>query len=179
MEAFEHHLVYEINMLRHTFVFLTIPAWSPELRNALIEAFCVHARNLVEFFDEKSATPGQSEGYLGAKHFSNGYEPWKEGGPNKVLRNRLNRQISHLTYDRTSEKEGKIGPDEQIELFKLIQREIELFGKCLRDPYKASWPFSEASKPTIDVPTNLSATNATTSISSLHLGWTGYNQAST
>ena len=54
MEAFEHHLVYEVNMLRHTFAFLHVRAWSTELRNAIIETFCVHARNLVGFFDEEA-----------------------------------------------------------------------------------------------------------------------------
>ena len=52
IEAFEHQLVYEVNMLRHARNFLRVPAWSTELANAVIESFCVHARNLIEFFDQ-------------------------------------------------------------------------------------------------------------------------------
>jgi hypothetical protein len=43
LKAFEHHLVYEVNMLQHTFGFLNVPAWNRELLNAIIESFCAHA----------------------------------------------------------------------------------------------------------------------------------------
>jgi hypothetical protein len=46
MEAFEDNLVYEVNMLRHTFGSLHVSAWSDELRNAIIESFCVHVRRV-------------------------------------------------------------------------------------------------------------------------------------
>jgi hypothetical protein len=121
-------------MFRHTYNFLHVRAWSRELANAIIESFCVHARNLIEFFDQKSATPGQARSdYIGAKHFCNGYIPWTKGGPSNDLRGRLNRQISHLTYDRT----------ERAELVRFIQRELEIFGRCLREPYKEKWPFED------------------------------------
>src|SRR6516162_6299974 len=97
LEAFAHHLVYEVCMFRLTYLFLRLPAWSGELANAIIESFCVHARNLIDFFSEESATPGQSDNFMGAKHFCNGYAAWTEGGPSNDLRGRLNRQISHLT----------------------------------------------------------------------------------
>lgn len=144
MEAFEHHVVYEVNMLRHTFNFMGIPAWSSELRNAIIESFCVHARNLIEFFSQRSKTAGQADGdYVGAKHFCNNYEPWTKGRPSSDLTKRLNRQVAHLTYDRTSRDEDKVGGKEQLELIKLIEQEIEAFGSSLREPYKAKWPFKK------------------------------------
>ena len=108
MEAFDHQLVYEVDMFYRTYNFLDVPAWSAGLANAIIESFCVHARNLIEFFDQESATPGQARSnYMGAKHFCDGYIPWTKGGPSNDLRGRLNRQISHLTYDRTSKEEEK------------------------------------------------------------------------
>jgi hypothetical protein len=159
MEAFEHHLVYEVNMLRSTFNFLHTPAWSPELRNAIIEAFCIHARNLIKFFDDA----GQSN-YVSAKHFCNNYKPWANGRPpSGDLRGRLNNQIAHLTYDRTARNEDKVGDNEQSELIALIEREIEIFRNSLKEPYKAKWPFNEASAQS--AVTNLSTTNHTTSIS--------------
>ena len=173
MEAFEHHVVYEVNMLRQTFGFLHVPAWSPELLNMIIESFCVHARNLIDFFNENSATPGQSKGYVGAKHFCTNYQPWTEGGPSKDLVGRLSRQISHLTYDRTSQNEEKIGPKEQLELVRLIEQELEIFGKCLRKPYASRWPFTR-DVAQMEFPAEpLGATNHTTSISTYVGGWTG------
>lgn len=148
MEAFEHQLAYEVNMFRHTYNFLHVPAWSPELANAIIKSFCVHARNLIEFFDQESATPGQARSdYIGAKHFCNGYIPWTNGGPSNDLRGRLNRQISHLTYDRTSKEEEKIGAKERAELVELIERELEIFSGCLRKPYVEKWPFAKHGGP--------------------------------
>jgi len=54
IQAFEHHLVYEVNMLRNIYLLLLLPVFRDSLANALIESFCVHARVLIEFFDEKS-----------------------------------------------------------------------------------------------------------------------------
>jgi hypothetical protein len=112
------------------------------LANAIIESFCVHARNLIDFFSVDSATPPQaSKNYVGAKHFCDGYAPWTKGGPNRELYGRLNAQISHLTYNRTSKDEEKIGPKEREELVELIERELEIFRGCLRRPYAEKWPF--------------------------------------
>jgi fructose-1,6-bisphosphatase len=143
IEAFEHHLVYEVNMLRHTYLFLCVPAWSGELRNALIEAFSIHARNLVEFFDQQSQTAGQAKSdYQGAKHFcKSDYQAWSKGRPSQTLLGKINRQIAHLTYDRTAQEEGKLGTADLNELFNYIQQELQEFGKSLREPYAAKWPF--------------------------------------
>ncbi len=168
MEAFEHHLVYEVNMLRHCFAFLHIPAWSTELRNAIIEAFCVHARNIIEFFDQDSETAGQAKSdYVGARHFcKNGYKPWSKERPGNELVGRLNRQISHLTYDRTSQNEEKIGRKEQLELVRLIEQELEIFSGRLREPYASRWPWRDNSESAakMELPAGpLGATNQTTS----------------
>jgi hypothetical protein len=176
MEAFEHHVVYEVSMLRHTFNFMGVPAWSTELRNAIIESFCVHARNLIEFFSQKSETAGQADSdYVGAKHFCKSYEPWTKGRLSTELVARLNRQVAHLTYDRTSQTEGKVGPKEQLELLGLIEQEIEIFANSLREPYRSKWPFKD---PSFRIPAaviqNLSATNHTTSVTSRYVsGATG------
>lgn len=176
MEAFEHHVVYEVNMLRHTFGFLHVLAWSTELRNAIIKSFCVHARNLIGLFDENSATPGGSN-YVGARHLCrNDYEPWSEGRPSNDLVGRLNRQIAHLTYDRTSQDEEKIGAKEQLELMRLIDQELEIFGRHLREPYASRWPFRDnaAGAAEMELPAGpLGATNQTTSISTYIGGATG------
>jgi hypothetical protein len=158
-------------MLRHTFAFLCIPAWSADLRNSIVESFCVHARNLIEFFNQQSETPGQADHVVGAKHFcSTNYTAWTKGRPSHVLFGQLNKQISHLSYGRTSEDEKKIGAEEQLELLKLIEQELEVFGKSLRNPYADKWPFKDdvLTEGRITIPAGtLSTTNQTASISSL------------
>jgi hypothetical protein len=177
IEALEHHVVYEVNMLRHTFGFLHLPAWSPALLNAIIESFCVHARNLIDFFDEKSATPGQSN-FVGAKHFcSDEYKPWSRGSPSTDLRGRLNKQISHISYERTSRNQEKVGPKEQLELVRLIEGELEIFAKFLRKPYASRWPFggSTIGEAQIKFPAgSLGQSNTTGLVAQTYVGgWTG------
>jgi hypothetical protein len=107
----------------------------------VIEAFCIHARNLIKFFDEN----GQSKDDVRAKHFCNNYACWTLGGPSKDLRRRLNKHVAHLTYDRSAQNEDKVGDNEQLELIRLIDREIEILRNFLKDPYKDRWPFDKAS----------------------------------
>jgi hypothetical protein len=167
-EAFAHHLVYEVNMFRLTYLLLQLPAWSGGLANAIIESFCVHARNLIDFFSEKSATPGQSNNYTGAKHFSDGYTAWTKGGPSHDLCGRLNRQISHITYDRTSKDQEKIGPKERAELVELIERELKIFSGCLRKPYKEDWPFGEDAASGKSIVIGVSPYSATNQVGMIH-----------
>jgi hypothetical protein len=139
MEAFEHHLAYEIQMLRFTNFLLSVPAFSKGVANALIEAFCIHARNLIDFFNQQSETPGGSD-YMGARHFCRKeYKSFPNGDLDTKLTGKLSQQIAHLTYNRSAKGEDKIGPDERKELMKAIEGEIELFANHLRSPYKAAW----------------------------------------
>lgn len=150
-EAFDVHLMYEIDMLRATYTCLASESlmllFSDVLKNSLIESFCIHARNLIEFFDEKSATPGQSDGRLGAKHFTTDFTAWDKGGPSNDLRNRLNKQVSHLTYDRTKSIEEKVGLKESEELMRLLGGEIDRFLGYLREPYKPPAPLETCPNP--------------------------------
>jgi hypothetical protein len=48
-EFFVEHLPYEIDMLRDAYVLLETGLLGRVLENLLIESFCVHARNLIEY----------------------------------------------------------------------------------------------------------------------------------
>ena len=70
MEMLTHHIVYEIEMMRHTYICLTGPAhvwFSQVVINAVIESFCIHARNLIDFF---TSTAGPSDETAAARHFT-------------------------------------------------------------------------------------------------------------
>jgi hypothetical protein len=63
------HLPYEIDMMRYAFRRLQSPLQSPlqqEELNALIECFCVHARNLLDFFWDRKP---RRKNYAIARHF--------------------------------------------------------------------------------------------------------------
>src|SRR5256885_13145964 len=57
-EMLSHHLYYELMMLGNTFLQLEagVPKGNEVFGNAYIEAFSVHARNLIEFFEKKLST---------------------------------------------------------------------------------------------------------------------------
>jgi hypothetical protein len=165
-EAFGHHLFYEIDMLRATSACLASPSFRQIVVNALIESFCIHARNLIEFFDQKSGTPGSAgSDYVGAKHFTTkDYVCWTGGEPSNELRARLNRQVSHLTYQRTVKNAEKIGPNERNELLTLIERELIHFQNHLRAPYDGVWRNERQPRRHLDLPIPIqSATNHVTS----------------
>ncbi len=102
------HLPYEIGMLRESFrrwvqFAQTIKGpLTPDqafTRNSLIETFCVHARALLDFFSDRRTD--QTDAI--ASDFTNGYvatfDPTKE--PIKSVRTKLNKQLFHLTRNRT------------------------------------------------------------------------------
>jgi hypothetical protein len=113
-------LPYELNMLEQTF--LALQAVQPSvLGNALIESFCLHARQLIDFFENEQGVT--------AEQFtvSDTYVAKETPGIPKGLRTKLNTQIAHLTAKRTSNEADKIGPaDRQLLLQKLIP-ESQLF----------------------------------------------------
>lgn len=90
------HYVYEINMLRTTHV-LILHSVSWLLSNALMESFVIHARVLLDFFGK----PRGNDDVVAA-HFT------KAGAMTNAatatvpvsVRQRLNKQVPHLTYAR-------------------------------------------------------------------------------
>jgi hypothetical protein len=110
-----HHVLYEINMLCHTAWALGNPHETN--RNALLESFVIHARNLNEFFGSKS----EAKNAMLAGHFV----PWvsqytREGGR---LIGRASEQVAHITFKRERPDE-KTGWD-CVAVFKM------LYGPCL------------------------------------------------
>jgi len=91
------HVGYELDMLVYTFdkLLLVEPLVRRSFQagqvNALIEAFCIHARNLHEFFQ------GSRADTLKANTFAvNNFKPRPIDQERKTLIAKINRQISHL-----------------------------------------------------------------------------------
>ena len=116
-ELFDEHLFYECQMLVHTQQALLAAAWFHPIGNALMESFCFHARNLIEFFD---GGPNVNFSLFAKPSF----KPWASGRVRDVLVRKLNTHLAHLTPKRTSDPKRKIGEVERAELFAALSVEI-------------------------------------------------------
>jgi hypothetical protein len=131
------HLPYELWMLRETYVKLNSPPADVVLRNALIESFCIHARQLLEFFDNKQGKH--------AKDFTGGnYAAAHLSGLTKSERDKLNTQVAHVTAMRTIDSAEKIGHALRAKFLTALEREAQHFeGKLdseFRGMFKAPVP---------------------------------------
>lgn len=133
----ERHVPYEIIMLRACFDLLQVPQTDVLFGNALIEAFCVHARNLIDFF---SSTDPVSGSVPAARHFTDDfYRPFSSAKPKGELYGRLNKQIAHLDYGRTDDDNKHIDTVDRISLYRLLEDEISNFDRHVREPYRSAW----------------------------------------
>lgn len=131
---FENHLTYEINMFRGLYAQLhSTPSADPYICNAVIEAYLLHARNLIEFFKNKKPCD------VDPRHFTSaGYEP-NGNFINHTLEALINQQITHFTSDRKAADGEKIdGPKQQL-INGAIEQQIERFERSLTSAYPAKW----------------------------------------
>jgi hypothetical protein len=131
------HLGYEIWMLQETYrrcpddANNTARADDAVIRdNALIESFCVHARNLIEFFTKETSRKKLQ------KQYTNNYDPFSGVSITKINKH-LNNQITHLREgERPITDSEKIGPQERAKILKILSHEIREFKAHLADAYK-------------------------------------------
>ena len=90
------HVNYELNMLIRTHGLLVGIGLEPIVGNALIKSFCVHARNLDEFFQSS----GKWDDSLKASTFTIDYTPGRSLP--RAIKTRMNQQITHLSLARNS-----------------------------------------------------------------------------
>jgi hypothetical protein len=124
-ELLGHHLVYEIDMLRETHG--KLPNDHTVLNNALIESFCVHARNLIEFFCKRAK-----------KYTDDNYRPFANVDKNlKAIRVRINVQISHIIYaGRTVKDSEKINDEDRAEILNILSEATADFKAHLSLQYR-------------------------------------------
>jgi hypothetical protein len=134
------HLPYEVQMLNFTFAGLcTGPnVLGPLPNNAFVEAFCVHARNLIDFFAEGSTSP---KGPAGAKHYVGAF--WRafdgQNVKSEPFYDRLNNQIAHITYRREKDRTKKIGGDDITRIKQLLDAEMKRFVDVLPSKWRQVW----------------------------------------
>jgi hypothetical protein len=146
-EFFTQHLPYEIDMLRATYELARVPKPLAE-HEALAESFLMHARNLIEFFQDRPSCD------FDPRMFTVGsYQLNKDFVAEQVLP-RINRQISHLTVKRASHDTEKLGPRDWALILRALEDEIGRFTKALTRDNAAKWappePPAETPEPTPD-----------------------------
>jgi hypothetical protein len=125
-DVFNEHIPYEIDMLRETYRMLETPPTIDALKNALLEAFCVHARSLLDFFVCQRVRQND----VIASDFVPGFTPQvnDKGEPLKTIRAKLNKQIFHLTTNRTIIDAAKFDlARDGTEIINRLEREIDRF----------------------------------------------------
>jgi hypothetical protein len=136
-DIIKEHLPYEMAMLRATFKYLQLDH-GEVIDNALINSFCVHARNLIDFFAGTKEAQDRSI----AKTFTDpAYNPFKGHDVRREpIYGKLNKQITHLAYGRATADSEKIGPKDWEALLRLINEEADNFVSHLKPVYKRLWP---------------------------------------
>ncbi len=158
------HLPYELLMLYFSHDSLQRPVHILAA-NSFIESFCVHARNLLDFFYNVKYAD-QSRLRLTAVHFVPTESPFakkrKFGKEIGSLYEKLHDQIFHMGQ-RSSQIEGKISPAERQKLFYSIENAWTSFYPEMIPDLRAYIPSIQKSFPTPDQNTlpDLLTANAT------------------
>jgi hypothetical protein len=163
-DIFVEHIPYEIDMLRETYRMLAaVPPPTDALKNALIEAFCVHARSLLDFFKSTSTNTNDAV----ATEFATGYVPQIDEtvDPLKTIRLKLNKQIFHLTKDRTIVNVEKFDPGiDGPEVVNTIETELARFVGFIR-PEFGQFRCKSQPIPFVHTPPTLGPSSHTSSLS--------------
>ena len=144
-EFFTHHLPHEIEMLRATYE-LARAARPPAEHEALVESFLLHARNLIEFFQDRPTCDFDPRMFTAGSYRLN-----RDFVADGVLP-RINRQVGHLTVKRTTQEADRPGPRDWALILRALEEEIARFTKALRRDYAEKWspqqqPKAEALEP--------------------------------
>ena len=119
------HISYEVIVLNYTFMRLMTfrSATSEEEldRNAFLESFGIHARNLVDFFTKRTREDDRT-----APDYLPAFEAPNQDGIDQALF-RLEQQILRIRTLRKTESRGKFDSDDARELYAWIVRAVLKF----------------------------------------------------
>ena len=139
----QRDLPYEIHMLRSTWALLQLGVFSGDLKDALIESFGLHARNLTEFFRDRTKPRDRKkkrDDDIDASAFTDeSYAPFDGNPEPEELVDKLHKQIAHLTLSRFSGAPDQLHRDDFETLRRFLEPEIERFEKHLRQECVLIW----------------------------------------
>lgn len=135
------HVQYEIGMLVAMFAKLEAGGLSDaQLNDALIEAFCVHARNLNSFLDSAGEKGKSFADDAAAKSFvDEDYVAFANGAPRSELVAKIQKQIMHISLKRIGAE--KVDAVDRRELFLALMAEIQNFSRHLKPNFQSAWKY--------------------------------------
>jgi len=142
IDMLNEHLPYELDMLEGAFVFLHHDKHAEDrknviVKNAMIEAFWTHARNLLEFLTR--APIGGPTGVAAACDFTGQERPTLMHAKVKPLLDEVNDQITHLRYERKTSPQEKLAGHRMPSVKAMIDSHIQRFEQNLQSKYKPFW----------------------------------------
>jgi hypothetical protein len=149
-EFFTHHLPHEIEMFRATYELARAARPAAE-HEALLESFLLHARNLIEFFQDRPSCDFDPRMFTAGS-----YQVNRDFVADTVLP-RLNRQIGHLTVKRTTQEADRLGPRDWALILRALEEEIARFTRALSKDYAAKW--APQQPPKTDAPEPVAESN--------------------
>lgn len=129
------HVAHDVRMLRETFAALA-SSHPPAVAEALGDAFCLRARNLLDFFRLERK---RDDEILASDFTRAPYRPVHITALPEDIPRRLVKQLAPLNGRRTGEERKRIGPGAHAQIFEAIDQEIRLFEIQLDDESKAIW----------------------------------------
>ncbi len=153
----EEHLPYEHDMLDAAYEILTANAHTsaPQdwfSRNAAINEFWLHARNLIEFYCNPSGTSASASDFTTEplrpefRFKKNAAAVTNAGEDFSTL---INEQICHLKYERVTSPDEKLGGYDLQRVKESIDRALNKFQGLLTDEARRVW--KERKKQTISI----------------------------
>lgn len=139
-EDLEHHLGYEIEALNGCYelileieIILEKGGANEQQRrhalNAMMESYCLHGRALLEFFSKSRETTNSAADFA--------VPSYKSDEPPKNLVVKLNRQISHVIYNRPKIDRDKIQGKDRDKILRWLAREIQRWDGMREASYSA------------------------------------------
>jgi hypothetical protein len=129
-----HFIPYEVGMMRALHNRLVAgPPLSRLSRNAEIESFHIHARNLMEFFKDDIKCEIDPRAFTTKEYRVDGnFIPAK-------LQSKISQQIVQLTHERTDVENDKLSDAERRLTSNYIEEQIERFEKALKPEWVGIW----------------------------------------
>jgi hypothetical protein len=126
------HLSYEISMLTMTNELLNKNIDSEIVRNALFESFCIHARQILDFLNNKQGTKVNSiadEEFLATKS-TEAFAKYDR---------KINTQIAHLTLIRNYQANDRLNNSDRMEILSSILADIQSLSNHIKNSFQKYW----------------------------------------
>lgn len=167
LREYRKHISYELYMLDQTYEKLE-KSHGQVINNALIESFCIHARNLIEFY----RGTGRKD-YIKAEHYTGGsYKPKYVAAYTKhldaKLYEKLNQQVAHLSRDRTTDPEKKIDRAARTKIKEALTKETALFLSNAKEEFGLGVTTQDVPRATIQTSDTPAASSMVTSATTVY-----------